>query len=394
MDSCIDRLRTHHILSLCVMGLLFIGLLMVQSASMSVSGDLSWHWSDLAGKHLLFVSVALIVYFVVGSIDYRRLFDTRTWRNVPIAFYLAALFLCVLVLIPGIGKEVNGARRWIDFKVIQLQPSELAKWATVIFYAWWLTRRPVNLDKFWTGFVPTLIPVGTICLLVVIQDFGTAALIGLCTMMMLVTGRIKLWHLMVTFPPAVAAAAIAIAIEPYRLRRMTAFLDPWSNPREEGYHMIQSLLSFSTGGMAGRGLGNGIQKLGYLPEDTTDFIFAVICEELGFFGALLTIGLYVAIIWVVWQTIKDARDSLGRVLAFGVGAMISLQAIINIAVATVSVPPKGMPLPLISAGGTGLIITCGALGILMSVCRHQNQLDDLPLADKSFRPLQRHLRPV
>ena len=136
--------------------------------------------------------------------------------------------------------------------------------------------------------------------------------------------------------------------------------------------MIQSLLSFSTGGVTGRGLGNGIQKLGYLPEDTTDFIFSVICEELGLFGALLTIALYMGVIYIAWQAVKQKRDSFGRMLAFGIGTMIGLQAAINIAVATVSVPTKGLSLPLISAGGSGLIITCAALGLLYSVTRYDH----------------------
>ena len=140
--------------------------------------------------------------------------------------------------------------------------------------------------------------------------------------------------------------------------------------------MIQSLLCFSTGGLSGRGLGNGIQKLGYLPEDTTDFIFAVICEELGLFGAMLTVALYLGILYVAWQTIRQRHDNFGRMLAFGIGSMIGLQAAINIAVATVSVPTKGLSLPLISAGGSGLIITCAALGLLYSVAR-----DDVPATD-------------
>src|SRR5213593_2713335 len=131
--------------------------------------------------------------------------------------------------------------------------------------------------------------------------------------------------------------------------------------------MIQSLLSFSTGGIFGTGLGRGVQKLGYLPEDTTDFIFAVVCEELGLFGAMLTIALYLAILYVAWQAIKQKKDSFGRLLAFGIGAMVTLQATINIAVATVSVPTKGLSLPLVSAGGSGLVITCAALGLLYSV---------------------------
>ena len=141
--------------------------------------------------------------------------------------------------------------------------------------------------------------------------------------------------------------------------------------------MIQSLLSFSTGGVFGRGLGNGIQKLGYLPEDTTDFIFAVICEELGLFGALLTIALYLGIIFVAWQIIRRQRDNFGRLLAFGIACMVGFQALLNIAVATVSVPTKGLSLPLISAGGSGLVITCAALGVLHSICRHMHAADEI-----------------
>ena len=276
------------------------------------------------------------------------------------------------MLIPGIGKNVNGARRWINLGPIQVQPSEVAKWAVVVFLAWWLARPPVNLDRFFLGFIPTLMPIGLVSLLIVIEDFGTAALIGLCTLTMLLAGRVKLWHLGVVVPPALGAAYWFVRHEPYRWTRMTAFLDPWANPQGEGYHMVQSLLSFSTGGLLGRGLGNGIQKLGYLPEDTTDFIFAVICEELGIFGAMLTVALYLGILYVAWQAIRQKRDDFGRLLAFGVGSMLGLQAAINIAVATVSVPTKGMSLPLVSAGGSGLVITCAALGLLYSVMRFEH----------------------
>jgi cell division protein FtsW len=234
----------------------------------------------------------------------------------------------------------------------------------------------VRIESFWRGFVPTLVPVGVIALLIVIQDFGTAALIGVCTVAILLAGRAKLWHLLLSAAPALAAAAWFVMHKAYRMKRMTAFMDPYADPQGQGYHMIQSLLSFSTGGVFGRGLGNGIQKLGYLPEDTTDFIFAVICEEMGLFGAALTIALYLGIMYVAWQIMNQTRDAFGRLLAFGIGAMIGLQALINIAVATVSVPTKGLSLPLISAGGTGLIITCGALGLLHSIARHRHDAEE------------------
>jgi cell division protein FtsW len=267
--------------------------------------------------------------------------------------------------------QVNYSRRWLPLGPIQVQPSELAKWGMVVFLAWWLSSPPVNLNSFFKGFAVTLVPIGLICLLVVIQDFGTAALIGLCALTMLVAGKVKWWHLAIVIPPALAAGGWFVMHEAYRRQRMLAFLDPWASPQREGYHMIQSLLSFSTGGITGRGLGNGIQKLGYLPEDTTDFIFAVICEELGLFGALLTVALYLGILFVAWQAVNQKRDSFGQLLAFGVAAMIGLQATINIAVATVSVPTKGLSLPLVSAGGSGLIITCAALGLLFSITRHE-----------------------
>jgi cell division protein FtsW len=285
---------------------------------------------------------------------------------------LVAAGLCAAVLVPGVGKNVNGARRWIPLGPTQVQPSEVAKWTVVLFLAWWMSRPKVNLERFFTGVVPTLLPVGAICLLVVIEDFGTAALIAACALTMLLAGRVKLWHLAIVVPPALAAAFWFVRSEPYRWKRMTAFLDPWANPQGEGYHMVQSLLSFSTGGVLGRGLGNGVQKLGYLPEDTTDFIFAVICEELGIFGALLTVALYGGILYVAWQAIRQKRDDFGRLLAFGLGSMLGLQAAINIAVATVSVPTKGLSLPLVSAGGSGLVVTCGALGLLYSVMRFEH----------------------
>src|SRR5439155_27150399 len=177
-------------------------------------------------------------------------------------------------------------------------------------------------------FLRPLLPVGAIALLVLIHDFGTAALIMLCAVMMLMVGKVKWWHLAVILPPALGAAFWFVFHKQYRWRRMTAFMDPYANPKE-GYHIIQSLLSFATGGLTGKGLGNGVQKLGYLPEDTTDFIFAVVCEELGLFGALLTVALYLGIVYVAWQTMKQKRDSFGRMLAFGVATMVTLQAAIN-----------------------------------------------------------------
>jgi cell division protein FtsW len=372
LQPSIYRMRLADILILCVLGLLSLGILMVQSASMRITEKLGWHWTDYGLRHIMYVGIALAVFFIIGQIDYARLLPARHLLASPIIwFVLLAAAACFLVLIPHVGREVNGARRWLSLGVTQVQPSELGKWAVVLFLAWWLTTRPVDLDNFF-GFLLTFIPVGAICLLVVIEDFGTAALIGVTTIAMCLAGRIRLRHLVLVIPPALAVAFWFVRHKEYRWKRMTSFIDPFANPEKEGYHMIQSLLSFATGGIFGKGLGRGIQKLGYLPEDTTDFIFSVICEELGLFGALLTIALYLGILYVAWQAIRRKKDSFGQLLAFGISTTICFQALINIAVATVSVPPKGMSLPLVSFGGSGLVITCAALGVLYSVCKHSH----------------------
>lgn len=331
-----------------------------------------WRWTPLGSKHLIYVALAVAVYAGVGRIDYRRLApggDERLMLSPSVWFLVIAGFLCVAVLVPGIGTSINGARRWIKLGPVQVQPSELAKWAAVLFTAYWLCRTKTDTTRFFGGFLPAVAAVGALCLLVVIQDFGTAALIVGCVLTMLLAGRVKLWHVAVILVPALLGAYWFIAHKEYRLRRIMAFRDPYASPQGEGYHMIQSLLSFTTGGLTGRGLGNGIQKLGYLPEDTTDFIFAVICEELGLFGAMLVVVLYLGVLFVAWETVRKKRDDFGRLLAFGVASMVGLQAAINIAVATVSVPTKGLSLPLISAGGSGMVITCAALGLLYSVTR-------------------------
>jgi cell division protein FtsW len=404
MDVSIYHLRTRDILTLCVMALLLLGIVMVQSASVSVSGTVGWAWSDKGVKHAMFAAAALLTFFAVGMIDYGTLLRGKSskrpsnfarksdlgsqpdlisrigWilRNPIFLLFVIAVIVNLAVLIPHVGVTINGARRWLRLGPIQLQPSEVAKWAVVLFLAYWLTYQPVNMDRFFTGFLVTLIPVGIICLLVVIQDFGTATLIATCALAMLMAGKVRWRHLLIAIPPVLLAALWFMMHKEYRWKRVTAFANPYAAPQKEGYHMIQSLLSFSTGGVTGRGLGNGIQKLGYLPEDTTDFIFSVICEELGLFGALLTIALYLGIIYAAWQALKEKKDTFGKMLAFGISAMVGLQAIINIAVSTVSVPTKGLSLPLVSAGGTGLIITCAALGLLRSVCQFQHEAEDLP----------------
>jgi cell division protein FtsW len=399
LQPSIYRLRLQDILTVCVLGLLCLGILMVQSAAMNITEKTTWHFTDRGAKHLLYAALALITFFAVGHLNFEKLSARK--NQLAFAFLAVALLTGILVLIPHIGTSVKGARRWLPLGFTQVQPSELAKWAAVIFLAATLSNFKSGIpNRKFLRLLLILLPIGAICLLVVIEDFGTAFLIALCALTILLVARVKLWHLALLAPPAIAAGIWFVTHKSYRMTRMMSFRDPFANPQREGYHMIQSLLSFSTGGIFGTGLGRGVQKLGYLPEDTTDFIFAVICEELGLFGAIFTIALYLGILYVAWQSIRNlvsdspianrgstafgseaqARRELAEVklqianpfadlLAFGIAAMICLQALINIAVATVSVPPKGMSLPLVSAGGSGLVITSAALGLLCSICK-------------------------
>jgi cell division protein FtsW len=379
MEVSIYRLRTRDVLTLCVLALLLLGVVMVQSASAGAAERTAWQWSSSAIKEIIFAAAGLATFLVVGCFNYAWLGRAaKTLVRNPIVWLLAiALLANVLVLVPHIGLQVNGARRWLRLGPIQIQPSELAKWAVVLYLAHCLARREMNPDRFFAGFIPTLIPIAVLCLLVVSQDFGTAILIAMAALTILLAGKTPLRYLLIVIPPVLVAGAWFLMHKEYRWKRITAFENPYAAPQREGYHMIQSLLSFASGGWTGRGLGNGIQKLGYLPEDTTDFIFAVICEELGIFGAMLTIALYLGVLYCAWQTVKMKADNFGKLLAFGIGAMVTLQALINIAVATVSVPTKGLSLPLVSAGGSGLIITCGALGLLRSAGRFRNPPDPI-----------------
>jgi cell division protein FtsW len=381
VPDSIYRLRDRDLLVACVIGLIGLGVVMVQSAAFNIAAagetlpDL-WSWTGRGTRHALFAALAVLTLVTASRLDYRRLTHDNAFRSPATWLFGLAGLLCVAVLIPGIGAEVNGARRWLVIGPLRVQPSELAKWATVLLLADRLARPDASSLR---GFLIASAATGLACLLVVIEDFGTAALIGGAAFCLLLAGPTRWRHLLIACPPAIVAACWFVYAEPYRWRRITAFLDPWAVPETDGYHVIQSLYSFATGGWLGTGLGNGVQKLGYLPEDTTDFIFAVICEELGVFGAGLVAVGYLTVLAVGYAGAMRCGTGFGRLLAFGIAAMLGLQAAINIAVATASVPTKGMPLPLVSAGGSGLVATAFMLGLLYSICR-----DDPPqVSDES-----------
>lgn len=372
-------MRSSHILELAVVALLGLAVLMVNSAGARVgvpghtgdAGLVAGVMGVLTGRAVIYAVLAVGVMLLASRINVRQLFAVRGWTNPLSLIVVGALLLAALTLVPGMGKSVNGASRWLYLGPrswgLSFQPSELVKWVMVLAIAWWCARRRGLMHRFRYGLVPPLMLLGIACLIVVVEDLGTAALIGLVAACMLIAGGARLRHLAWVVPIGLVGLVAAMLHSPYRIKRLTAFLDPWADPAGSGYHPIQSMLAVSQGGLTGSGLGNGIQKFGYLPEDTTDFIFAVICEELGIMGAAVVVSLFLVILWVGLGIVRDCKDTFGRLVGLGVLLTVGLQAAINIAVVVAVVPTKGIALPLVSSGGTGWIMTAFALGLVAAL---------------------------
>jgi cell division protein FtsW len=367
-------LSLDQLLFLITAALLCIGLVMVQSADSRVRGT-NEHWllQSFNNKNAIHAFVALLAMTAMWRMDY-RLFLGKGGGRFPMlrspAAWLTVLTigLLVAVLVTPMGREINGARRWFSMGPLGFQPSELAKLALVLFVAAYAMHRQERIGSFFLGFVPLMAIFGMTAALVVKEDFGTTVLIATVVVFMTLMAGCRLWHVALLIPPA-AAIVYKMLNTPWRRERLLAFRDPWAVSQGAGFHVIQSLLTISSGGWWGLGLGNGIQKMGYLPEDNTDFIFAVICEELGFVGALMVVGLFAAFVIVGWRVMCRSQNLFGKMVAFGITAIVGLQAAINVAVVTASMPTKGIALPLISSGGTGWIMNALAIGVLMSIER-------------------------
>lgn len=378
-----------------VLALLGIAVVFVHSAGLRIAESMDPHgsglWAVLGSRHGIYALLAVAAMLAASRINVRRLYRSRALAHPLFGIVLLSLVAVGLTLVPGLGKTVNGAQRWLYLGPrawgLTFQPSELVKWLIVIALAWWCASRRDMMHRA-GRLMPPLGLVAIACGLILIEDLGTAALMGAVAACILFAGGARLWHLLLAVPPAAAALAAAVLSSPFRLRRLTSFLDPWADPAGAGYHPIQSMLAIAQGGVAGRGLGNGIQKFGYLPEDTTDFIFAVICEETGLAGAALLVALYLALLWVGLGIVRNCKDTFGRLLGLGVLLTLGLQAAMNLAVVTVVVPTKGIALPLVSRGGTGWIMTAFALGLVMALDRtnHLEAEDERPVAGSHGPP--------
>jgi cell division protein FtsW len=302
-----------------------------------------------------------------AHIDYRRL-GKVSWVY---AIMFAAIVTLVLVHVPGIGLTRGGASRWLDLGVTSFQPTEFAKVAIVVFLASSIARKgEEKMSTAQFGIVPHLVIPGVFAALLYSQpDYGSIVIMAVIVGIMLFVGGARVAHLFALAAPMLFGLAAAIAVAPYRLKRVTAVLNPWEDPQGSGYQIIQSLIAFGSGGLFGRGLGDGRQKLAYLPEIHTDFIFSNVAEEAGLFGVFITMALFTALVIRGMRIARRAQDPFGRYLAWGLSTLLGLEVVLNLGVVMSLLPPKGLALPFLSYGGTSMLISFMMVGLLLSVSR-------------------------
>nr|WP_092068213.1 stage V sporulation protein E [Dendrosporobacter quercicolus]NSL47002.1 stage V sporulation protein E [Dendrosporobacter quercicolus DSM 1736]SDL72169.1 cell division-specific peptidoglycan biosynthesis regulator FtsW [Dendrosporobacter quercicolus] len=353
------------IIFFAVIALLGIGVIMVYSSS-AVSAYVNFNDSYyFLKRQMIWASLGLLCMIFTMNLDY------HVWRKLAKPMMLVTLVLLVLVLVPGLGKVVNGARRWLGFGSLYLQPSEIAKLSMVLFTAGSLAKHQEKIGSFIKGVVPQLLMLLVVFGLILKEpDLGTALSIGGTVFVLLFVAGAKLKHLGSLGAAGVAGIIAAVLFEPYRMKRLLAFSDPWADPLDTGYHIIQSLYAIGSGGLFGVGLGRSREKFLYLPEPHTDFIFAILGEELGLIGTLTVIVLFFLFAWRGLKVAISAPDIYGSILATGLTTMIMVQALMNIAVVTASMPVTGIPLPFLSFGGSSLIFTLAGVGILLNISRY------------------------
>ncbi len=360
----VKRNAPDFVLFLTVLSLLSIGVVMVFSAS-EYSTLIRYNDSFYFFKRQ--VSWALLglgAMFITMNYNYWRL------KQYALPFLIVAFIALVMVLIPGIGQEVNGARRWIGIGPIPFAPAELVKLSVIIFTAYGLSRQKDRVKYFSRGVLPYLLILMLTSALIICQpDLGTAVSLAGIILVMIFAAGARLAHLGSICLAGLIAVGLAIYLEPYRMRRFLAFLDPWADPQDTGFHIIQGLYAIGSGGLFGLGLGQSKQKFLYLPENHTDFIFAITAEELGFIGASLVIMLFILFVWRGLKIAVTSQDPFASLLATGITAWVGVQAIINIGVVTGSLPVTGIPLPFLSYGGTSLLITMAGVGILFNISK-------------------------
>jgi cell division protein FtsW len=381
------KIRYDYWLELIVLALMATGTVFVFSAGASVAGQYDWkQFYDFGTlKQLLFFPAAVVVMYLFSLVDYRRfsLAGRKPWKS--FTPYLLALSMLLLIAALIFGVERNYSKRWLDIApgpvYISFQPSEMAKWVILIFLAAILDRCGDDMKPFFRRFVPICAVPAAAVVLIITEDFGTAAYIAMLAFLMLWLGGAVWWHFLTPLPIVIPGFIAAVLSSPTRINRIRDFLDP----EKMSYQADQSLRAIATGGVFGKGLGMGVFKYGHLPEDTTDFIFSIVAEETGFVGAITIIILFVLFTILGLAAVRRCQDRFGRLLGYGIVLCVAIQAAVNIGVVTVVLPTKGIPLPLISAGGTSMLLTAAALGILLNILRRTEALLKPETAGVFFR---------
>ncbi len=344
--------------------LICLGIVMIYSASNIYCWEKYNDEFFFLKRHISFVLIGGLLTFLVMSFDYRRL------KKYAKPLLIVSFVLLILVLIPGIGREVAGARRWFRFKFLSFQPSELANLAVIIYIADFIARKGNILATFWKGFLPPMLVLGATLLFILIQpDLGTSVSLAIVVMIMLFVAGIRFSYLVSLVLLSIPALYALIFSVPYRRMRIMAFLNPYLDPKGYGFQIIQSQIALGSGGLFGVGIGQSKQKLFYLPAAHTDFIFSIIGEELGLIGTVGVIILFMLFIQQSLKIIKNAPDKFGYFLSLGLVLMICFKAAINIGVSCGALPTKGLPLPFISYGGSSFIFDMVSVGILMNIAR-------------------------
>jgi cell division protein FtsW len=352
-------------LMLAVAALASIGVVMVASASVTFADDNYGDAMYFLKRHLFYLVLGCGAAAVILRVP------SRIWLENSRALLIMALVLLMLVLIPGVGREVNGARRWLALGPLNLQVAEVAKLLMVIFTAGYLKRHQRRMREQWQGFAAPVAMLAAVVLLLLIQpDFGSAVVISGTVLALLFLAGVKLWVFLCLLGAGGGMLALLAVASPYRMQRLVTFLDPWADQYNTGYQLTQSLIAFGRGEWLGVGLGNSIQKLFYLPEAHTDFVFAIFAEEFGLLGVLVMVALYALLIqriFVVARWAVRRQDWFAAYSAFGIGVLMGGQAFINIGVTSGLLPTKGLTLPFVSYGGSSLLISFAMVALVLRI---------------------------
>jgi cell division protein FtsW len=344
--------------------LICIGIVMIYSASSIYAWERYKDGLFFLKRHVSFVAIGTLLMFLAMIVDYRKL------QQHAKPLLIASFVLLLLVLIPGLGREVSGARRWFRFQFLSFQPSELANLAVIIYVADFISRKGHLIEQLGKGFLPPMMVLGGTILLILAQpDLGTSVALSMVVITMLFIAGVRMSYLFSLVLISIPALYVLIFNVPYRRMRIMAFLNPWLDPKGSGFQIIQSQVALGSGGIFGVGLGHSKQKLFYLPAAHTDFIFSIIGEELGLLGTIGVIVLFILFIRCGLKIVKNAPDKFSYFLSLGLILMICLKAAINIGVSCGVFPTKGLPLPFISYGGSSFIFDMISVGILMNVAK-------------------------